>query len=108
MRSTTSAAGGNVRNHVDAFARDHRGGVEIAFIARLFVARRLVGLMLEQFGLAAAPAFEEFVAQRADAVGRRPHVAPHDVEHDAADRLVAACRDDALLGGMWTAASSVA
>ena len=64
--------------------------------------------MLHQLGLAPAPALGEVVAQHAAGIGRRPHVAPRDIEQDAADGLVAARRDDALLGGLAPTASCVA
>ena len=100
MRSTTLGGGRDVGDHVDALARDHGGGVEIARVARLVVARGLVRLMLHQLGLAAAPFLGEFVAQHAACIRRGPHVLARDVEQDAADGLVAARRHDALLGGL--------
>ena len=71
-------------------------------VARLVVARGFVRLMLHQLGLAAAPLLGELIAQHAARIGRGPNIAPRDVEQDAADGLVAARRNDPLLGGVRT------
>ena len=60
----------DIVDQIDGLAGDYRGGFKISGNARLRVAMRLLVLMLEQLGLAAAPTVAEGVLQHAPGKGR--------------------------------------
>ena len=97
VRVTMSAAFGRSWIRPSDFARDHARGVEVTGGARLRVTRRLVLYVLHQLALAAKPFRRVRIAHDTAVERRGPNILPRDIEHDAAQRVVAGPVDDTTL-----------